>query len=106
MNESEFQRKLIKELKAMFPGCIVMKTDSNYIQGFPDLLVLFESKWALLEVKRSRLAKTRPNQSHYVSLLDGMSFSAFIYPENMEEVLYALQQTFRDSRQARLFEPE
>ena len=38
--EREFQAKLIKELKEMFKGCLVMKLDSSYIQGIPDLLVL------------------------------------------------------------------
>lgn len=90
----------------MFPGCIIMKTDTSYIQGIPDLLVLFEDKWALLEVKKSAKAKARPNQPYYVKLLDKMSFSSFIYPENMEKVLDALQQTFRPPGEARLFEPE
>lgn len=35
----------------IFPGCIVMKTDPNYIQGIPDLLILWNDKWATLEVK-------------------------------------------------------
>ena len=35
--ESNFQANLIKELKNIFPGCIVMKNDSSYIQGIPDL---------------------------------------------------------------------
>lgn len=30
MLESQFQAKLIKELKKLFPGCIVMKSDSGY----------------------------------------------------------------------------
>ena len=35
--ERDFQSKLIKELKNLFIGCIVMKLDSSYIQGIPDL---------------------------------------------------------------------
>lgn len=53
MLESNFQSKLIRELKEMFPGCIVMKTDPDYIQGIPDLLILYNDKWATLECKKS-----------------------------------------------------
>lgn len=94
MFESVFQGKLIKELKKMFPGCIVVKNDPTYIQGIPDLLVLFENKWAALESKKSEGAHKQPNQEYYVKRMDEMSFSRFIYPENKEKVLYELQQAF------------
>lgn len=94
MLESTFQSKLIKELKSMFPGCIVTKNDPNYIQGFPDLTVFYKNKWATLEVKRSSTANIQPNQRHYVEQMDEMSFARFICPENKEEVLHDLQQAF------------
>lgn len=93
--ERDFQVKLIKELKNLFVGCMVMKLDSSYVQGIPDLLVLFKNKWATLECKRFANAKKQPNQEHYVGLMNEMSFSRFICPENKEEVLYDLQQAFR-----------
>ncbi len=93
--ERDFQSKLIKELKDIFPGCIVMKNDSSYIQGIPDLLVLYNDKWASLEVKRNANARKRPNQDYYVDKMDEMSFSRFICPENKEEVLHELQQALR-----------
>lgn len=93
MLESKFQGKLIKEIKDRFPGCIVMKTDPNYIQGIPDLLILHKSKWAALECKRDAKAKKQPNQEYYVDILNNMSFSRFICPENKEEVLDELQQS-------------
>ena len=93
--EREFQAKLIKDLKNIFPGCIVMKNDSSYIQGIPDLLVLHKDKWASLEVKKSANASKRPNQEYYVGLMNEMSFSRFISPENEEEVLRDLQTTFK-----------
>ena len=93
--ESEFQAKLIRDLKEMFPGCIVMKNDSSYIQGIPDLLILYKNKWAALECKKSASASKRPNQEYYVGLMNKMSFSRFICPENKEEVLNELQQTFK-----------
>ena len=90
--ERDFQAKLIKELKVMFRGCIIVKNDPNYIQGIPDLLILYNDRWAALEVKKSEHAHHQPNQEYYVDLMDQMSFAAFIYPENKEEILYELQQ--------------
>lgn len=95
MLESVFQANLIKELKQMFPGCIVTKNDADYIQGIPDLTILYNDKWASLECKKSASAKKQPNQEYYVGRMNEMSFSRFICPENKEEVLYELQQTFQ-----------
>lgn len=90
--ESGFQDKLQKEIQSMFPGCMTFKMDQ--IQGIPDLLVLYKDKWASLECKKSAKAKRQPNQEHYVGLMDSMSFSRFIYPENKEEILSELQKAF------------
>lgn len=92
--ESMFQRGVIRELKRLFSGCIVIKLDSSHIQGIPDLLILFKDKWASLECKRSAEACRQPNQAYYVDLMNKMSFSRFIYPENREEVLCELEQAF------------
>lgn len=89
--ESEFQSNLIDELKERFPGCIVVKTDAGFIQGIPDLIILFNDKWAMLECKKSKDAKHRPNQDYYVNLLNKLSFSAFIYPENKESILNGME---------------
>lgn len=95
MLERQFQAKLIKELKKLFPGCIVMKSDSGYLQGVPDLLILHNDRWATLECKKSAGAKKQPNQEYYVGKMNEMSFSRFICPENKEEVLHDLQQSFK-----------
>lgn len=95
MKESKFQSNLIKKLKTMFVGCIVMKTDPNYIQGVPDILILYNDKWAALENKKSSTASHRPNQNYYVDLMNKMSFSRFIFPENEMEVLDELQRAFK-----------
>ena len=95
MLESRFKTQLIKDLKILFPGCIVVHLDPNEIQGIPDLLVLYGPKWAALEGKKFAEAHCQPNQPYYVDLMNQMSFAAFIYPENKEEVLYDLQQAFR-----------
>lgn len=99
--ESEFQKRLIKELKERFPECMVLKNDPNYIQGIPDLMVLGKDKWAALEVKKSAKAHHQPNQDYYVEKMNNLSFSAFIYPENKEEVLHELERTFGPSGPAR-----
>ena len=96
--ERDFQSRLIKELKQIFKGCIIMKNDSSYIQGIPDLLILYRDKWAALELKKSETASHRPNQEYYVELMDEMSYASFIYPENKEEVLYELQQALFSRR--------
>lgn len=95
MKENKFQSMLIKELKKRFTGCIVTKMDSSYIQGIPDLLILYKNKWATLECKKSEVSAVRPNQKYYVDLMNKMSFSRFICPENMEVVLHELQQSFK-----------
>lgn len=96
MLENRFQSNLIKELKLIFPGCIVIKNDSSYIQGIPDLLVLYKNKWASLECKKNASASKRPNQEYYVGLMDEMSFSRFICPENKDEILNELANKFKD----------
>lgn len=95
--ERDFQSKLIKEIRDKFPGCVVMKNDSSYIQGIPDLTVLYQDKWAMLEVKRSETASHRPNQEYYVGKMDEMSFARFICPENKETVLDEMEHAFRSS---------
>ena len=93
MRENKFQSDLIKELKSLFPGCIVMKNDSSYIQGIPDLLILYKDKWGSLECKRSSKANKQPNQEYYVDRMNEMSFASFICPENKEEVLRELHKS-------------
>ena len=95
MNESAFKRRLTDELKELFPGCEILKNDSAYFPGVPDMIILYGQKWAMLEVKRSRSANNRPNQEYWVERFDEMSFAAIIFPENKEDVLNALQSAFR-----------
>lgn len=94
MLENKFQSNLIKEIKKEFPGCMVLKNDSSYIQGVPDLLVLYKEHWCSLEVKKSAKAKHRPNQDYYVDKMNDMSYSSFIYPENKETVMEELKKQF------------
>ena len=86
MRESKFQAKLIKDIKERLPECIVLKNDPSYLQGIPDLTVFNNDKWATLEVKKSANATHQPNQDYYVEMMDRMSFSRFVYPENRDAV--------------------
>ena len=85
--ESKFQKELMDKIRSEYPGCVILKNDSGYIQGFPDWTILYEDKWAVLECKREANAKKQPNQEYYVDKLNGMSFSRIVYPENKDEVL-------------------
>lgn len=98
MLESKFQADLIKEIKGLLPGCLVMKQDANYIQGIPDLLILYKDRWAMLECKKSKSASLRPNQKYYIDRTNEMSFSRIIYPENKEEVLNELARSLESER--------
>ena len=82
MNENRYQSQLIKKIKDRLPGCIILKNDPNYIQGIPDLTILYKKHWATLECKKNSKSKHRPNQEYYVGEMNKMSFSSFIYPEN------------------------
>lgn len=98
MMESTYQGKLIKKLRQLFPGCEILKNDSGYLQGVPDLSIFYNDRWAMLEVKVSADADEQPNQRHHVDKLHAMSFAAFIYPENEAEVLNELQLALCPSR--------
>jgi hypothetical protein len=99
--ESVYQAKLIKKLKRMFPGCEILKNDAGYRQGMLDLLILYNARWAMLEVKSHAKAKEQPNQNYFLEKFGEMSFAAKIFPENEEEVLTALQKALSPRRSAR-----
>ena len=102
--ESKFQTALKKEVGLILPGSYMFKLDSSERQGVPDQLILWEDRWAILEVKRSANERFQPNQEWYIEEFNNMSFSSVIYPENKEEVLNAIQQTFRADRQTRRYQ--
>lgn len=100
--ERDFQAHLIRRLKDDFPGCIVLKNDSSYLQGIPDLTVLHGERWAALEVKANASSEQQPNQEYYVEMMNAMSFAAFIHPENEEEVFDGLEQALCNLGPARV----
>lgn len=102
--ENKFQPLLMQEIESRLPGCVLLKNDEQYMPGVPDLLILYKNKWAMLEVKRSAKERSdpEPNQEWYVDMFDRMSFAAFIYPENKDEILDALQSALQPRRKTRI----
>lgn len=96
--ESKFQKELINEIKQRFEGAVVLKNDESYIQGIPDLTILYKDKWAVLECKRAHNSPKQPNQDYYVEMFDDMSYSTFVHPNNKEAVLDGLQRVFTSGR--------
>lgn len=90
MLESEYQGKLIKKLEKLLPGCMILKNDSAYRPGIPDLSIFYRARWAMLEVKASETAPFQPLQEYYLEKMNGMSFASVIYPSIEEDVLSAL----------------
>lgn len=102
MRENRFQRQLIEDLEELFPGCEIYLSDANHIQGRPDILILYRNRWAALECKKEKNAKHQPNQDYYVDKMNDMSYAAFVYPENVEEILNEVQLALAPRRKARL----
>lgn len=105
MQERHYQAKLIKRIRVLLEGCFILKNDASYLQGVPDLLILYRDRWAILEVKVKKPTKAsdfEPNQEYYLDLLNEMSFAACIYPENEDEVLDDLQSALSPHRAARV----
>ena len=98
MKENAYQKHVKDRIESLIPGCVVLKNDPNYIQGIPDLLILYHDKWAMLEVKRGEKEKHQPNQDYYVELFGEWAYASFIFPENEEEVLYELQRALGFTR--------
>ena len=94
VTENKYQAKLIKRIRNNYPDAIVLKTDSSYMQGVPDLLILLNGQWAALEVKKDPRAPYQPNQEYWIDTMNHMSFASEINPTNEEKVLYELERFF------------
>lgn len=95
MLEKDFQKKFIRELEAIFDGCILIKNDAGYIQGFPDWTMFYKNRYAVLEIKKNKSAQHQPNQDYYVDLINSMGFARFVYPENKNDVIEDLKRYFK-----------
>ena len=73
---------------------MVLKNDSSYLQGIPDLTIFYKKHWAMLECKKNATAHKQPNQEYYVNKMNEMSYAAFVCPENKTEVIAELKKKF------------
>lgn len=98
--ERDYQAGLIERINLMFPGCLILKNDSGYMQGIPDWVIFYRDRYAFLEIKRKPPSSRdyQPNQEWYIEQIDAMSFAACIFPENEEEVLDGLRLLFKSRR--------
>ena len=94
LTEQQFQKKVIERIEKEWPTAIVLKNDPTYLQGFLDLIIFFDDRWAALEVKKTRNSRRQPNQKYWVNITNQMSFGAFVFPENLEEIIRELQRIF------------
>lgn len=96
MLEKDFQALFIAKVKEILPGAIPIKNDSRYRQGIPDWLVIYKDKALFFEIKAAKNASLQPNQWYYIQIItDNGGFARMVYPENYEEVLNEIQQSFR-----------
>lgn len=84
--ESKVQSDFVKWLRER--GCVVCKQDptTGRQKGFPDLLVLYKTRWMAFEMKRHSKATFRPGQEEWLYRLSEWSIAKMVCPENMEEI--------------------
>lgn len=99
--ESSFQSNLMAKIKERYPGCMILKNDSGYIQGIPDWTIFYKDRYVVLEAKRDKDAPAQPNQPYYVEKFNEMSYSSFVYPENEKHVLECIDRVFKNARNRR-----
>lgn len=98
MKESDFQKKLIDNINKLFPECVILKNDSRYRQGIPDLIILNKNRWAILECKKRKNSHYQPNQNYYLDKLNNMSYANMVCPENEKEVMDELYKSLEPER--------
>ena len=84
--EIPFERKFCGLVRELSPEVFVLKNDASLVQGFPDRVIYYHDKYIILEFKRSKNARRRPNQAWYVDHFAKYTLSRFVYPENAGEV--------------------
>lgn len=89
--EGKFQDKLVHDLRQL--GFKVIKLDPTTGRqiGIPDLLILKEGFWGMLECKAHKNSKKRPGQQQWVDWAEENSYGRFVYPENYDDVMEELK---------------
>lgn len=110
MTEGEYQTSFLDKVRLMLPNingkkCIILKNDSGQLQGIPDWVVYYGKLYAMLEIKRTKYAQRRPNQPYYVDLFNYMAYSAFVYPENEQQILSELNEYFKGETENAMEQP-
>ena len=89
--ESQFKTKIAGQLTVLLPYCVLLKNDEQFMPGIPDMLILYQDRWAMLEFKRSA---PRRKQDYYLRKFNDMAFASVIYPDNASLVLQELVDWF------------
>lgn len=87
VKESDFQAKVIKQLKAIGLAVVKNQAGPGVPTGFPDITAFGEGIYFCLECKASARAKKQPRQDYWVNKLNEWSYAAFIYPSNYDKVM-------------------
>lgn len=93
--ESALQTKLANALRAL--GAKVIKQDPTIgrQRGIPDLLVLKDGWWGMLECKAHRNSPKRPGQQEWIDWCNSQSYGRFIYKENYDDILNELKEILK-----------
>lgn len=84
VKESDFQAKVIKQLKALGLAVVKNQAGPGVPTGFPDLSWWYKSKYGFLEVKRSQKAPFRPRQEKWLEQLGTWGYARVVFPENYD----------------------
>ena len=93
--EQKLQTKLATALRAM--GAKVIKQDPSIgrQKGIPDLLILKDGWWGMIECKAHKNSPKRPGQQEWIDFASENSYGRFVYKENYDEVLDELKEMLK-----------
>ena len=95
MREADFQKKIMKWLRAQ--GAFAMKCQQNATTraGISDIFFCKEGFYGFIEVKKSKSAKRQPGQEAFVKKMDEWSWAKVVWPDNWEETKKELGEILR-----------